>query len=170
MEIARAAKGLYWRVMAPKWAFDPLSGAGAARNGGRFNPPSVPTLYLSEKIETALAEYSQDLPDRPGTFCAYTVDVPGIVDLSDREIQEALGVTHAMLTCPWKKIALIDKITPPSWTLGRRLLDAGYNGMISHSILRPRTHNLILWRWNDGSDDQVRYHDPNDELPSRPRQ
>jgi RES domain-containing protein len=60
-----------WRILAPKWAHDPLSGSGAARFGGRFNPKGIPALYFSESIDTAFAEYQQDLLVRPGTFCAY---------------------------------------------------------------------------------------------------
>jgi RES domain-containing protein len=57
-----------WRILAPKWAHDPLSGDGAARFGGRFNPKGIPALHVSESIDTAFAEYQQDLLVRPGTF------------------------------------------------------------------------------------------------------
>jgi hypothetical protein len=40
-----------YRVHVPRWSFDPVSGAGAARFGGRLNRPGVPALYLS--LETA---------------------------------------------------------------------------------------------------------------------
>ncbi|WP_276840666.1 RES domain-containing protein [Herbaspirillum huttiense] len=36
-----------YRVHVPRWSFDPVSGAGAARFGGRLNRPGVPALYLS---------------------------------------------------------------------------------------------------------------------------
>jgi RES domain-containing protein len=34
----------------------PLSGAGAAIGGGRFNPKGIPAFYLSLAMETALKE------------------------------------------------------------------------------------------------------------------
>ncbi len=151
--------------MAPKFAFDPLSGIGAARNGGRFNPPGVQALYLSKDLSTALAEYSQDMPDRPGTFCAYAVNVAGILDLTDPEVKAGLGVSDAELTCPWKKIALIDRATPPSWTLSQRLIDLFYPGIRVGSVQRTEGHNIVLWRWNTGGDDTVSYRDPNRDLP-----
>lgn len=60
----------YRRMLAPKWAHDPLSGAGAAVRSGRFNHPGIPALYMSEDFSTGVAEYEQDLGIRPGTLCA----------------------------------------------------------------------------------------------------
>ena len=84
-----------WRILAPKWAHDPLSGEGASRFGGRFNPKGVSALYLSESIDTAFAEYQQDLLVRPGTFCAYQLDVSGIVDLCNAQVCQAVSVDQA---------------------------------------------------------------------------
>jgi RES domain-containing protein len=44
-----------FRVHDPKWSFAPVSGAGAARFGGRANRPGVDALYLSLELETALS-------------------------------------------------------------------------------------------------------------------
>jgi RES domain-containing protein len=63
----------------PEWAALPLSGAGAAVNGGRFNRPGVEALYLSVDPVTALAEYRQGASiTPPGTSVAYQVDVAGL--------------------------------------------------------------------------------------------
>jgi hypothetical protein len=51
-----------YRVLTPKWAYQPLSGAGAAAAGGRFNRVDSPALYLALEPETALAEFSQSEP------------------------------------------------------------------------------------------------------------
>lgn len=61
----------YYRYLTPKWAYLPLSGAGAARGGGRFNRPGVEALYISVGPDTALAEYKQGsgLPN-PATLAA----------------------------------------------------------------------------------------------------
>ena len=87
----------YWRMLAPKWAHDPLSGAGAAARGGRLNPPGLSALYMSEDFATAVAEYEQDLGIRPGTLCAYEVTSERIADLGDIPTLEALGVDGAIL-------------------------------------------------------------------------
>jgi RES domain-containing protein len=52
-----ALKAYAYRVHDPKWSFAPVSGAGAARMGGRANRAGVNALYLSLEPETALAEY-----------------------------------------------------------------------------------------------------------------
>ena len=81
----RARVGLrhFYRYLTPKWSYLPLSGAGAASAGGRFNRPGVEALYLSAEPETALAEYKQGscLP-RPATLAAYELDLTDVVDLS----------------------------------------------------------------------------------------
>ncbi|WP_439546652.1 RES domain-containing protein [Sandarakinorhabdus sp.] len=38
---------VFHRYLTPRWSHAPLSGAGAALHGGRFNRPGVPALYLS---------------------------------------------------------------------------------------------------------------------------
>ncbi|HQY10259.1 MAG TPA: RES family NAD+ phosphorylase, partial [Burkholderiaceae bacterium] len=48
------------RVISPAYAGTPLSGMGAARQGGRFNRPGQEALYLALDETTALAEYRQD--------------------------------------------------------------------------------------------------------------
>ena len=45
---------VFHRFLTPKWAFVPLSGVGAAIDGGRFNRPGVEALYLSRTARTAL--------------------------------------------------------------------------------------------------------------------
>ena len=82
-----AFRGRFWRMLAPRWAFDPLSGAGAARAGGRWNAPGQAALYFSDSHATAIAEYQQNLP-RPGTLTAYDVDARDILDLCDPAVRQ----------------------------------------------------------------------------------
>lgn len=49
-----------FRAHNPRWSVQPLSGAGAARAGGRFNRPGTPALYTSLEEATSAAEYRQD--------------------------------------------------------------------------------------------------------------
>lgn len=51
---------VFQRVLTPRWAIAPTSGAGAAKGGGRFNRPGIEALYLSATSQTAEAEYRQD--------------------------------------------------------------------------------------------------------------
>lgn len=154
----------YWRMLAPKWAHDPLSGAGAAARGGRFNPPGVPALYMSEDFATAVAEYEQDLGIRPGTLCAYEVESARIVDFGDARTLAALGVNAATLNNPWKQIAFVEKRAPPTWSLAKRLIAQDMDGLRAPSA-QARGFNLILWRWNAEGAAKVAALDPLRDLP-----
>jgi RES domain-containing protein len=151
----------FWRMLAPKWAHRPLSGDGAATRGGRHNEPGMPALYMSEAFTTAIAEYEQDLGIRPGTLCAYDVDVAPVIDLCN-----AAWIGPDVLRCPWKKIAFVDKARPPTWDIARRLFDAGAAGVRVPSVqVKKDGVNLVLWRWNDVPDRTVRALDPLADLP-----
>jgi len=158
-----AVTGRFWRMLAPRWAFDPLSGAGAARAGGRWNEPRQPALYLSDSHATAIAEYQQDLP-RPGTLTAYDVDAPAILDLADRSVQQAVGIDDPFLRQPWKHVRDVERRRPSSWDFVRAVASGGWNGLRVPSVQTPGT-NLVLWRWNETDAPIVRHIDPLGDLP-----
>jgi RES domain-containing protein len=145
-------------------AHAPLSGAGAARFGGRFNPAGVPALYLSEDLETAVAEYQQDIGLRPGTFCAFDVSLTHTLDLSNAEARAVVGVAAEDLACPWRELLLVDKVTPPSWTLARRLIEQDCAAIRVPSTRRSGGVNLVVWRWNDIPERRIIALDPNEDL------
>jgi RES domain-containing protein len=155
----------YWRMLAPKWAHDPLSGAGAAARGGRFNPPGLSALYMSKDFATAVAEYEQDLGIRPGTLCAYEVTSERIADFGDIPTLEALGVDAAILKSPWKQIAFVERRAPPSWALAKRLLAQDIDGVRVPSV-QASGFNLVLWRWNIEGATKVAELDPLRDLPA----
>jgi RES domain-containing protein len=140
----------FWRVLAPKWAYAPLSGAGAARHGGRYNAAGTAALYLSEDLLTAIAEYEQELGIRPGTFCAYHVDVSDVVDLLAETSRAALGVAMGDLLTPWQEIAFVRGEQPPTWALALRLQKVGCAGARVLSAVLSNAASIVLWRWNDG--------------------
>jgi RES domain-containing protein len=154
----------HWRMLAPRWAHDPLSGAGAARQGGRWNEPGQPALYMSEAFTTTIAEHEQDLGIRPGTLCAYDVDVAGIVDLCDQAVRQYWNIARKDLLGAWKQIALIERRSPPTWDLARRLREAGAAGVRVPSA-QAAGINLVLWRWNDDATRRVQALDPLGDLP-----
>jgi RES domain-containing protein len=64
--IVRPVAGTFYRFNTPKWAYQPTSGAGAARHGGRLNRPGIDALYFSKEVETAASASSKArLPSRP---------------------------------------------------------------------------------------------------------
>ena len=158
-----AVRGRFWRMLAPRWAFDPLPGAGAALAGGRWNEPGQPALYLSDSHATAIAEYQQDLP-RPGTLTAYDVDAQAIFDLADRSVRQAVGIDDPFLRQPWKHVRDVEHRRPSSWDFVGAVASRGWNGLRVPSVQTPGT-NLVLWRWNETDAPIVRHIDPLGDLP-----
>jgi RES domain-containing protein len=156
-------EGRFWRMLAPRWAFDPLSGAGAARAGGRWNAAGQAALYLSSSHATAIAEYQQDLP-RPGTLTANDVSGTGILDLADSAVLLAVGIDELFLRQPWKHTRDVLKARPESWDFASSAVAGGWNGVRVPSVQAPG-QNLVLWRWNAGTAPAVRHLDPLGELP-----
>ncbi len=155
--------GRFWRMLAPRWAFDPLSGAGAARAGGRWNEPGQAALYLSDSHAVAIAEYQQDLP-RPGTLTAYDVKASGILDLAEVDVRDALGMDEAFLRQPWKRARDIERSRPRCWDFSAAAFAAGWQGVRVPSV-QASGSNLVLWRWNQDGAPAVRHLDPLSELP-----
>lgn len=162
MKQARPLAGRFWRIVSPRWISDPLSGAGAARHGGRWNRPEQVALYLSVEVETAFAEYQQEIGTRSGTFIAYDVAGARIHDLTDATTRDHLGVSQPSMLNAWKQIAFVDGGEPPTWGHAARL-SSDADGVLVPSVMRPDGVNLVLWRWNEGPV-QVRFHDPKGDL------
>jgi len=158
-----AVRGRFWRMLAPRWAFDPLSGAGAARAGGRWNAPGQPALYFSDSHATAIAEYQQDLP-RPGTLTAYDVNAQAILDLVDLSVRRAIGLGDAFLRLPWKYMRDVERRRPPCWDFVTAVASRGWHGLRVPSVQASGT-NLVLWRWNEAGGPVVRHIDPLGDLP-----
>lgn len=124
----------------------------------------TPALYMSEEFTTAVAEYEQDLGIRPGMLCAYDID-GRVADLCDPTVLATLGVERHTLSSPWKRIHLVDRAAPPTWTLAERLIGAGAAGVRVPSAQVPDGVNIVLWRWNVADGVRVAALDPLGDLP-----
>lgn len=152
------------RVLTPRWAYQPLSGAGAAITGGRFNRIGQAALYLSADVETAWAEYQQTgSTPRPGLVAGYKVEADAIVDTTDDAHLPPLGTTREDLDCDWRWLLRIEKREPPTWALADRLMAAGCQGLLFRSALRPAGINLVLWKTAYPA--AVSVFDPQTDLP-----
>jgi RES domain-containing protein len=162
-------RGVCYRAHDPRWSFLPLSGAGAASRGARFNPKGTPALFLALTIMTAVKEINQGFAHKiePCVLCSYDVDCEDIVDLRGEDERGAAGVARDELACAWFA-DLARRREPPSWRIARRLIDAGSAGILAPSFAPGATsedQNLVLWRWSDALPHMVSVHDPSGRLP-----
>jgi RES domain-containing protein len=145
--------GVVYRAHNPRWAFAPASGEGAARYGGRFNPPGVLALYTSLRVETAWFEAQQGFAFKaqPLTICAYEVDCADMIDLTDLDTRLAHGVTGADLACAWEDLASRG-LEPPSWRVAKSLMAGGAAGLMAPSFAPgagATACNVVFWTWSD---------------------
>ncbi len=162
-------RGECFRAHDPNWAWSPLSGAGAALKGRRFNWPGLETLYLSLTYNTVFREVSGGFAHRltPYVLCSYDVDCDGIADLRTDADRAALGVDLSDLACAWGN-ALVAGREPDSWTVVRRLMTAGHAGILVPSFANGATaddQNLVLWRWGPDLPHKVMVYDPTRKIP-----
>lgn len=162
-------KGECFRAHDPNWSWSPLSGAGAALKGRRFNWRGLEALYLSLNVNTVFREVSGGFAQRltPYVVCSYDVDCDDIVDLRTEEGRNAAGVALADLACAWGDDLLAGR-EPKSWAVARRLMKEGAAGILVPSFANGATaddHNLVLWRWGAKPPHQVSVYDPTGKLP-----
>lgn len=81
--------------------FDPRSGDGARRLGGRFNPPhSFPVLYLCLTRPCVVAELTRQAERQglnvdallPRELFEFSADLDKVLDLTDKATRDALGI------------------------------------------------------------------------------
>jgi RES domain-containing protein len=146
-----------------------MSGDGAKSKGGRFNPVSVPALYLARTIEGCFLEQAHGFPLRfdPLTVCTYDLDIEGIVDLTTEPERRAADVEFSGLQCSWAEDMAAGR-EPASWKITTRLIREGASGIIVPSFARGARsdmHNVVLWKWGPDLPHRVLVHDPSGRLP-----
>lgn len=156
-----------FRALTPRWSNEPTSGAGSAKQGGRFNRPGVEALYLSFKASTALREYQQIsafLP--PCTICSFDVQLTGLVDLRQLVAGTAWDELWQDWRDDWRRSVLELHIEPPTWVLSDLAREAGHIGIVFPSMLVAGGVNLVVYTDRLDSNNWVRVVDPTRELPS----
>ncbi|TCL71136.1 RES domain-containing protein [Rhizobium sp. BK251] len=153
-----------WRAFVPKWAHAPLSGEGAARFGGRWNPVGAPTIYAARELSTAWAEYNQGFVQHPALIAQLELRNASLADLTDPACLEAFGVSADIHRCEWRMLIDSGEI-PPTHRLRERLLDLGHDGVIYPSFMSPGGTCVALWRWNAPGMPELAVVDPDGRMP-----
>ncbi|AUH66739.1 RES family NAD+ phosphorylase [Paracoccus zhejiangensis] len=146
-------RGLLYRALNPIYARDPLSGEGARKHGGRFNPKGMPALYTSQSVITALREANQVGTLQPTTLVAYQADIGPIFDAADAAELARYGLSMADLAADDWRRRVLTKGRAPTQVLAERLKAAGYLGMQVRSFAKgagTEDLNLVLWVWTSG--------------------
>ncbi|MDE3175238.1 MAG: RES domain-containing protein [Pseudomonadota bacterium] len=143
-------QGRLYRALNPIYAREPLSGRGAERHGGRFNPKGVPALYASLSIMTALREANQVGALQPTTLVCYDADIGSVFDSRDEDALAAQGMDAAALADATWRDQMKAQGEAGTQTFARRLIAAGYDGLLVRSFAPGADaddKNLVLWRW-----------------------
>lgn len=137
---------VFYRVITPAFARVPRSGAGAARQGGRFNRPGQEALYLALDEFTALAEYKQDNPWLPpGTICTFFLNETRVADLSAGFDPGQWDPLWSDFACDWRAVRFGQSSEPATWLMADDVLDAGLDGILFPSQARVGGTNLAIF-------------------------
>jgi RES domain-containing protein len=164
--------GLLYRALNPLWASAPMSGEGAARFGGRFNPKGMPALYTSLRPETAMREANQVGAFQPITLVAYRAEIACVFDATDPSALNKLGISHgALADASWRDTMLAGG-KPATQQLAMDLKAQGYAGILVPSFAphaQADDRNLVLWVWSQQPPSRLQMIDDQGRLSSPPQ-
>lgn len=152
--------GPAFRMHNPAWAWSPLSGEGAKRMGGRFNPKGYHAFYLGLTISACYHEIAAGMPVKlldPQITCSYRIKINGILDL--RPYAE-------LFAAPWR-LQRLQGVEPPGWQLCaaihqlRETKGIEIKGLWVPSYQAENIENLVLFYWDKG---EVDFYDPDDKM------
>lgn len=143
-------RGFLYRALNPIHARDPLSGEGARRYGGRFNPKGMPALYTAQSVMTAIREANQIGTLQPTTLVAYEADIGPIFDATDSAALSGQGLNPTDLAADDWRARMLAEGKAPTQQLAERLRASGFAGIQARSFAKGATDadlNLVLWVW-----------------------
>ncbi|WP_394713673.1 RES family NAD+ phosphorylase [uncultured Roseibium sp.] len=144
-----------------------MSGRGAEFYGGRFNPKSVPALYASTSVLTALREANQVGDLQPTTLVCYRARIEMVFDTGDAEALGAAGLDEAAVADPSWRDQMRTTGEARTQHFARKLIAAGYNGLLVRSFAKgpgSNDRNLVLWKWAEVGSASLELIDDEDRL------
>ncbi|TCU15308.1 RES family NAD+ phosphorylase [Rhizobium sullae] len=153
-----------WRAFVPRWAYAPLSGEGASRFGGRWNPVGAPTIYAACELSTAWAEYNQGFVQHPAMMVQLELRGACLADTTDPRLLREFEVPADIHRCEWRMLMDQGKV-PETDRLRERLLESAYHGVIYPSFMSHGGTCVALWGWNMPGAPELRAIDPEGRLP-----
>lgn len=155
--------GVAYRLIHARYAETALSSIGSLRNGGRYNPRrAFEVLYLADSPITALQEVEALVRTRTGLFpvkgpprllLSVEVTLRAVLDLTQADVQQALGTNLQELTGSW--VAVNDQeAVAPTQQLGCACFEVGtIEALKVPSVRDPRAFNLAVFpdRLGEGS-------------------
>jgi RES domain-containing protein len=160
-------RGLLYRALNPIHARHPLSGEGARRYGGRFNPRGMPALYTAQSVMTAIREANQIGTLQPTTLVAYEADIGPIFDGTDSAALTAQGLNPADLAADDWRARMLAGGKAPTQALAERLKASGFAGIEVRSFASGAAEadlNLVLWVWGPDRPTKLRLVDDEGRL------
>lgn len=155
-----------FRGHVPQWASHPVSGAGAAVRGGRFNREGIEALYLSLDETTALREYQQTSPFLPPcTICSYAAALHDLVDLRQLHHGAPWDELWHDWREDWRLLRFELHIEPPTWVLADMVLERGHTGILFPSLAHAGGTNIVVYPGQLKNGDSITVNDPDDRLP-----
>lgn len=158
---------ILWRAYVPRWSYQPLSGEGAERFGGRWNPVGAPTIYVGRELSTAWAEYNQGFVQHPALIAQLELSTARLADLTDSTVLGKFGLDESIHRTEWRA-DLDTGVEPATHAAYRNLVGAGVDGVIYPSFMSPGGHCVALWHWNTPGAPDLRIVDPEGRLPTAP--
>lgn len=156
---------------------NPLYSLGPGVRGQRYTPiGGPPALYVSNKPYTAFAEGTHSItsslsqtivPPAPVIVYAIQVNLKHILDLTDKNVLNALGTTIEELQGPWADQVVNGVDVPTHLLAGTVHKTHRFQGMLFNSKEHPEGINLIIWTNKVRSPSYVEVYDPTGKLAAR---
>lgn len=114
-----------WRLVAPRHAAAAMTGDGAARYGGRWNPAGVRMVYTADSLALATLELVVHLTGAKVTYTAIELELPGRwvehldLGLLKRRWADDVGATQSFGR-EWMKAASSVAVAVPSTLVAAR--------------------------------------------------